>query len=120
MELSFYKKELGEYLQLFTDAGWEHLGRLGGWQYFRKAVQPGEQAEIFTDVDSKIQKYSRVMMFLVILLPVYFIMIPTLANQEGSLFISIIGVIYTLIMIVLSGGIIALMRRISQLKKLKQ
>ncbi|NJC98233.1 MAG: DUF2812 domain-containing protein, partial [Anaerolineae bacterium] len=29
------RKEYENYLQLFKDAGWEHLGGKGGWQYFR-------------------------------------------------------------------------------------
>jgi len=29
-------------LQLFQDAGWVHLGSMGGWQYFRKTRQGGE------------------------------------------------------------------------------
>jgi len=60
------KKELSNYLQLFRDAGWEHIGSMASWQYFRKPVQDGEEAEIFTDAASKIAKYRRVIMFLLI------------------------------------------------------
>lgn len=53
------KQSRAEYLRFFSDMGWEHLGELEGWQYFRKLVQPGEQTEIYTDPGTKIQKYSR-------------------------------------------------------------
>jgi Protein of unknown function (DUF2812) len=59
------------YFQLFRDAGWEHAGEMMGWQYWRKEVKPGETPEIFTDVESKIQKYRRLLGFLaIVFLPV--------------------------------------------------
>jgi hypothetical protein len=53
------------YLQIFQDAGWEYLGELNGWQYFRKEKTAGNETagEIFTDQQSKIQKYKRLMTF---------------------------------------------------------
>src|SRR5512133_3384676 len=29
-------KKVEEYLQFFQDAGWEHVGEILGWHYFRK------------------------------------------------------------------------------------
>jgi len=65
---TYRKNEQPYYLQLFSDAGWEHLGNMSGWQYFRKEVQPGESPEIFTDVESKVAKYKRLLVFLAIVL----------------------------------------------------
>lgn len=48
-----------DYLQLFKDAGWEHLGNYGGWQYWRKEIQNGVIPELFTDNASKAEKYRR-------------------------------------------------------------
>jgi hypothetical protein len=60
------------YFQLFRDAGWEHVGEMMGWQYWRKEVKPGETPEIFTDVESKVQKYRRLFGFLaIIFLPIF-------------------------------------------------
>ena len=53
------RKELPDYLQLFADAGWEHVGSLSGWQYFRRLTTEEPAPEIFTDVDSKVAKYER-------------------------------------------------------------
>jgi hypothetical protein len=62
-----------EYLRLFTDAGWEYLGQMGGWQYFRKPTQPGDQDEIFTDAETKIQKYNRFQNWFGLAFPSYLI-----------------------------------------------
>jgi len=48
-----------DYIQLIRDAGWEYLGMWGGWHYWRKEVQGGQAPELFTDPESKIQKYGR-------------------------------------------------------------
>jgi hypothetical protein len=53
-----------EYLGLFRDAGWEHLGRRGLWHVFRKPVVPGETMEIHTDPRSRAEVYQRVAGFL--------------------------------------------------------
>ncbi len=68
---SFKDKE--GYLQMFADAGWEHLGTLMEWQYFRNEASAGEAPEIFTDSESKIKKYRRQEMAMLGLLPIYLI-----------------------------------------------
>lgn len=49
------------YRQLMNDAGWEHVIEINGWQFWRKAIVEGQVPEIFTDAESKIAKYKRVM-----------------------------------------------------------
>jgi hypothetical protein len=61
---TFPKKDKQEYQQLFRDAGWEYIGEMSAWQYFRKEVKEEEPLEIFTDVESKIAKYKRILTFL--------------------------------------------------------
>lgn len=50
-------KKKDEYFQLFRDAGWEHVDKLIGWEYWRKEAKAGESTEIFTDVESQSRKY---------------------------------------------------------------
>lgn len=58
------------YLQLFADAGWEHVDQLLGWQYWRAPTRTGRATEIFTDVASMIKKYQRLLwLFLISWLP---------------------------------------------------
>lgn len=58
------------YQQIFEDAGWDYLGQMAGWQYFRQKVAEGKLLEIYTDNASKVKKYQRIMVFLSILVPV--------------------------------------------------
>lgn len=58
------KEKLADYLQVFQDAGWEYLGEMSNWRYWRKPIQEGETAEIFSDNESKVKKYHRVLLFM--------------------------------------------------------
>lgn len=55
------RKKSDDYFQFIKDAGWEHLGTLAGWQYWRKESEDGESNELFTDSESKIEKYKRLL-----------------------------------------------------------
>lgn len=50
-----------EYLQMFSDCGWEYLGETVGYSYFRKPLKEmnGEE-EIFSDDASKVEMMERV------------------------------------------------------------
>ena len=109
-------KDKDNYLQLFKDGGWNHVGEHGGWQYFRKTAVEGENPEIFTDNDSKIKKYSRVMTFLVIFFPIYSIMLMNLNKAEG-LFYKIVTFIFFLFVLLYAYAMVMILRRIGQLKK---
>ncbi|MCI0519408.1 MAG: DUF2812 domain-containing protein, partial [Chloroflexi bacterium] len=50
------KTSHAEYLQLFLDAGWEYVGDMSGWNYFRTPAQGDQAPEIYTDNEGKIQK----------------------------------------------------------------
>jgi hypothetical protein len=71
---SLKHKNTEEYLRIFSDAGWEHMGTKRGWQYFRKTVKPGDELEIFTDAESKIQKYNRYLSYLGVTYPAFLIL----------------------------------------------
>ena len=50
------EKQSSDYLQLFSDYGWEYLDSFGGWFYFRKPaseIQVENDGEIFSDPASK-------------------------------------------------------------------
>ena len=55
------KSTFPEYLQIFQDAGWEYIGELSNWRYWRKRRVNGETTEIFTDRELKIKKYQRLL-----------------------------------------------------------
>ena len=115
-------KDRGVYLQLFRDAGWEHIGSMSAWEYFRKEAKPGEQPEIFTDPESKILKYQRVLAVLVIFLPVLFLLFGTSWTDlpERGPFGTALMCITFGIMLLYIFGTLGILRRIGQLKKTLQ
>lgn len=109
-------EEYQEYLQLFADAGWEHIGVMSGWQYFRKRAQPGEVSEIFTDNDSKIKKYERLIAFLMIfpvsMVPMYIVLI----GLDPSFWKFFVLALYAALICFYAFAMIKLALRIRQLK----
>ncbi len=99
-----------EYLQLFRDAGWEHMGKMGNWQYFRRTAAAGEDPQIYTDPESKIQKYRRLLGSLVVIMPVYIALLIAPPFDEFS----VVGAVFMLLFMV---AILKLIQRISQLKR---
>lgn len=74
------KRTNADYVQLFNDAGWEHVDELLGWQYWRAPAREGRSQEIFTDVESAIKKYQRLLvLFTLTLLP-----LPFLFSYKGN------------------------------------
>jgi hypothetical protein len=109
------------YLQLFADAGWEHVGQMVSWEYFRKETAPNTMPEIYTDADSKIQKYRRLQWFTALLLPFVLIAFPS-----GFEYTSLFQLIVNLFLLVSSCALAALLginwlkleQRIQQIRRL--
>jgi hypothetical protein len=111
-------KDYQAYLQLFQDAGWQHLGAMGGWQYFRKTRQDDEPAEIYTDPESKVQKYRRLLGFLVVLFPIYIVLFtnsPSDATHPIYLVGKLLGGALMMLFVV---AMIKIYLRMNQLKRL--
>jgi hypothetical protein len=77
------RKDYANYLQLFNDSGWDHMGEMAGWQYFRKEAVNGDDLEIYSDNESKANKYQRVVLLLVIILPLLINMITVPFRSSG-------------------------------------
>ena len=107
--------ERENYLQLFADAGWEHVGDMTSWVYFRKQVQPGAEPEIYSDVESKISKYQRIIAYLVIFLPIMFVIKPN-GRDHMTLGLVVEG-LFLILMFIYIFAMIQLFRRVSQLKE---
>ena len=94
------QRDMASYVQIFEDAGWQHLGKFpNGWQYFRKEARPGETLDIYTDIDSKVEKYKRLIGFLGAFLPLLIVNVVNISHQEMPLFIELL-VLSTLILYV--------------------
>jgi hypothetical protein len=117
---TFPNKDKQEYQQLFRDAGWDYIGEMSAWQYFRKEVKEEEPLEILTDVESKTAKYTRILAFLwffwvvlIVIFPVKGISIDNPYPWWGAT-----QVFALLIWLFFTYNIIRLSLRIRQLKKL--
>jgi hypothetical protein len=116
---SLKARDRESYLQLFEDAGWEHIGDMGGWVYFRHKVSSAELPEIYSDLESKVGKYQRVLGVLVILLPIMVILLPDAYKVDslGGLASVVVAVLSAVLLLLFSYAVIMLIRRINQLKK---
>jgi hypothetical protein len=112
------RQEFLGYVRFFEDAGWEYVGEMNRWQYFRKRPKPGEDPQIYTDAESKIAKYRRVLGSMAFVSPVFIIII--LANFEryptavGITFITL----WVLVIALYATMFFKIKARISQLKRL--
>jgi len=116
MDFKAGDKDMAEYLQLFADAGWQHVGALGGWQYFRKEAAEGGTLEIYTDNTSKIQKYQRVITLLIVFLPILIVMFSR-AEERTSAFMEVVQVLQIGVMVLYIYGMLRLILRIEKLRK---
>lgn len=105
------------YLQLFEDAGWEHAGDMSGWVYFRRPTPQAQKAEIYTDAESKIQKYQRLVVYLAALLPIFMLLTPDPNKRYFGVFGPVVFGLYVALILLWAVAIINLWRRIRELKK---
>lgn len=88
------KVDYEEYKQLFQDAGWELVGEMMGWQYFRKPASADGPNEIYTDAESKVERYRRVLAYLVIFLPIYVVLLTIALPGPIKLVMALIVVLW--------------------------
>jgi hypothetical protein len=78
------RRDPSDYLSLFRDSGWEYMGRRGRWNIFRKAVVGGVVPEIYTDPQSRIAMYQRVMGFMGLFLAIIVTQMGPQISREAS------------------------------------
>ncbi len=87
--------DMQEYLAMIEDSGWQHIGRMGGWQYFRIATDKAAGAEIYSDLESLLGKYWRVLGVLCLsALPLFTLLLTGSLSRPGLTETPIIYVIY--------------------------
>jgi hypothetical protein len=112
------KKDQENYLQLFVDAGWEHVGEMSGWQYFRKPANAEGGLEIFTDRESKIEKYRRRLIFLLIFLLPLFISLRSLVTRSDYPWMLILLLVTLVLFVLYVFMCIKIFLRIKQLQRI--
>lgn len=78
------RRDRDEYLGLFRAAGWEHVGEVANWHYFRTQAVAGADPEIFSDLESRIAKYRRLLFLLLALLPIFVVSLRSLLVRRPS------------------------------------
>ncbi|WP_461207531.1 DUF2812 domain-containing protein [Clostridium sp. DL1XJH146] len=98
-----------EYLKLFRDSGWEYVDNYMNWHYFRSEKGKSLLPDIYSDYNSKIEKYKRV---LGLLLPITFFNIFNLFNMtlnesvyELKTRCGIIGLVSLVVLLMIYGDI---------------
>jgi hypothetical protein len=76
-----------EYLQLYEDAGWSLVGRLGGWYYFSQESSEDINLLMFNDNASKALVYKRILGFLLLVgFPMYYQLMFVFPNLSSTSF----------------------------------
>lgn len=65
-------KASADYLQLFADAGWDHVDSSVGWHVWRTPRNATRTPEIFTDTASQVAKYKRLLWVLIICQSIFY------------------------------------------------
>jgi len=110
------KADESEYLQMYADAGWERIDRIGSWYYFRKPVSAGGSLEIYTGKEGLKNKYKRLLLFLfLVTFPVFYNLFvwPRYYANESSLYSSTAYSILRILMFVIAGLALTAMIRIA-------
>jgi hypothetical protein len=111
-------KKNDDYFNLFRDAGWFYLGEMNSWQYFRKEVTSSETPEIYTDNESKMTKYRRLIGLVAAFIPLISINIinsEKISYHPAMRFATIANVFLLIFMVI---GLMRLFLRIRALKRI--
>jgi hypothetical protein len=117
--------KIQEYKQIFSDAGWEYLGEMSNWRYWR--ALGSNATEIFTDRESKIRKYQRLLgymaFFLFFLVFIALWVFPRQPTEPSELldmvnaFYLFAKICYLILIPIYVVVVIHLLRRINQLRR---
>lgn len=107
-----------DYYNLFRDAGWFFMGEMNSWQYFRKEASNTKSNEIYTDSESKIEKYKRLLYLLLGVSPITIVNVVNLANLRHPTAAVIGSFINAIFLGFLGFGIYRLLMRIRAVKNL--
>lgn len=66
-------KDYSEYSSIFRASGWELVARMSNWHYYRIKPENTNSPEIYNSGRAKAQKYRRLLIGLLPLLPIYMV-----------------------------------------------
>lgn len=108
------KTDWEAYLKIYRDAGWEYIGQMASWQYFRKDAAKAGPREIIPDKDSKIGMYRRLIIFVCFFELMMAVMLWSRLDTANNTGMSAITWILTVLVIFMVYAIIRLLIRMKQ------
>jgi hypothetical protein len=89
---------------------------MGSWLYFRKEFRDGRRPEFFSDRASRIDKYRRLMLLLLVMLPLVLNGLRLLQARQHTGFWAVATGLYGLVLLLMAWAIVRLIVRIRRLK----
>jgi hypothetical protein len=112
-----------DYFRLIQEAGWERVAEVAGWQYWRKETSEGRTPEIFTDTESKIRKYRRLIIGLSSPGPALFVivlgMFKRFPGRHPQWFVILTISLFVATMLFSAANIVMISLRINGLKRIQ-
>jgi hypothetical protein len=110
------KKDRAEYEGLFRAAGWELVCDFANWKYFRTPAEAGSNPDIFSDAESRLQKYRRLALALIAVLLVQNAWLIRILRGDGGPPL-VVSILWTVLMAFWVYAIVRLLLRIQKLKR---
>lgn len=116
-------KDYAEYTGLFKDSGWELVASFANWHYYRIDKTNQSVPEIYNSGKSKAQKYHRVLLSFLPMLPIYFILFNPAISLNEERMNSPFGIVVLIIKILMLALLLfygyVLIRLLSKIKQLE-
>jgi len=111
------QKDRDEYLTLFQDAGWEHITEYMSWHYFKSNKERVIYPDIYSDKESKIQKYKTMLAMETLLLAAIIIIASAIIFPSTQEYFYIVKWIYSILILLLLFVVIRLFYKIRKIKR---
>ena len=102
--------------ETFQKSGWEHIGRMNGWHYFRKEASGEIEPVLEWGNKTKAGKYQRFMMFLVGLLPFLLIIFPAVGKRFAPPLFDVLKIAYFIFLALYTLITFKVYQRVNQLR----
>jgi hypothetical protein len=102
--------------EIFLKSGWEHIGRMNGWHYFRKEVSGEGEPVLEWGSKTKADRYQKFMMLLVGLLPFLLIIFPAFGKRFAPPLFDVLRIAYFIFLALYTTITFKVYQRVNQLR----
>jgi len=110
-------RDLPQYLQFVQGAGWQYIGSVASWLYFRLSAGADQPTELYTDPEGKIAKYRRVICVILLTCPVYGLVLLSRLNRWPPWFAVPLLAVLVAAICLYAVALVKLVGRINQLRR---